>query len=185
MQSAPTLPPETRLQALGEFICGDPRRALAAARLFRGAQGTLDSEVSGVSMGEVIPDGAFIRIAADPEACRVGEIVAFFAGGRSVVHRVRWMRRGWVITQGDAMLLPDVPVAREAVLGRVIAVRAGADWRPPPPRPPAPRRERALSWIVFAAGVVLLSIRPQLACRFMDLLTRAERRHAWTRSLLY
>jgi hypothetical protein len=69
VQSAPTLPPETRLQALGEFICGDPRRAL--------------------------------------------------------------------------------------------------------------------SWIVFAAGVVLLSIRPQLACRFMDLLTRAERRHAWTRSLLY
>lgn len=185
MQNAPTLPPETRLQALGEFICADPRRAMAAARLFRGAQGTLDSEVSGVSMGEVIPHGAFIRIAADPEACRVGEVVAFFAGGRSVVHRVRWMRRGWVITQGDAMLLPDAPVPREALLGRVIAVRTEGDWRPTPSRLLAPRRERALSWIVFAAGVVLLSIRPQLACRFMDLLTRAERRHAWTRSLLY
>jgi hypothetical protein len=184
VQNAPTLP-ETRLQALGEFICADPRRAMAAARLFRGAQGTIDSEVSGVSMGGVIPDGAFVRIAADPESCRVGEVVAFFAGGRSVVHRVRWMRRNWLITQGDAMLLPDVPVPRDAVLGRVIAVRADGDWRPPAAKPLAPRRERALSWIVFAAGVALLELHPPLARRFLDLLTRAERRHAWTRSLLY
>ncbi len=184
--------PDARLQALGEFICADRGRALAAAnRLWRGGPRTVESAVRGMSMGEVIPDGARIRIAADTGAYTTGTVIAFFAGGRTVVHRIRWQRqwgraRGHLITQGDAMLLPDIPVPREAVLGAVVAVRAAnGDWRPPASRPPAPRRERALSALVLAAGIVLLELHRPLACYVLDLLSRAERRWTWTRSLLY
>jgi len=182
-----------RLHALGEFICADPRRVQAAAQLLRrDTTGPVESEVRGMSMGAVIPDGARIRIDGSSSAApATGTVIAFFAGGRTVVHRVRWQRRtgrarGWLITQGDAMRLPDMPVARDAVIGRVVAIRGddGA-WRPLAAAPRAPRRDRALSWIVFAAGAVLLELHPPLARRFLDKLTRAERRHAWTSSLLY
>ncbi len=190
MPNAPSIP-ESRLQAVGEFICADDRRALEAARLFRGgALGTVESKVRGMSMGDVIPDASRIRIAADDGTVAPDSVIAFLAAGRTVVHRVRWQRRRgrarrWLITQGDAMRLPDVPVPRDAVLGRVVAVCAGSDWQPPAPRPVAPRRERALSFIVFAASVVLLELHPPIARWFLDKLTRVERRHAWTRSLLY
>src|SRR5207248_9510277 len=91
---------ESRLHALGEFICADADRAQVAARLFRrGAPGSVESEVRGRSMGDTLPDGARIRIAPDDGERRRGVVVAFFADGRTVVHRVRWRRRGWLITQ--------------------------------------------------------------------------------------
>src|SRR5256885_16561143 len=150
---SPVLPsiPDERLQALGEFICADPRRVHAAAQLLRrDAGGPVESEVRGMSMGTVIPDGARIRIDSSATALTTGTVIAFVAGGRTVVHRIRWQRRtgrarGWLITQGDAMRLPDMPVARNALVGRVVAVR-GEDgtWRPLAVPPPWPRRDRAL-----------------------------------------
>ena len=186
------LPDDARLREVGEFIRADPRRMFAASLLFRrDADALVESEVRGMSMGAVIPDGARIRIEAARDRTATGTVIAFFAGGRTVVHRIRWRRhrgraRGWLVTQGDAMRLPDVPVFRDAVIGCVVAVRTGdGAWQPLPAPPRAPRRDRALSWIVFAASVVLLELHPPLACWLLDKLTRAERRHAWTRSLLY
>lgn len=181
-----------RLQAVGTFICADGRRMQAAASLFRaGALGEVTSEVSGMSMGEVIPHGARIRIAPGTADAANGTVVAFVAGGKTVVHRIRWQRRGgrgrrFVITQGDGMLLPDMPVERTAILGPVTAVRTeeGA-WQPVGAPPPRPRRERTLSLAVFAAGAVLLEVHPPLARWFLRTLNDAERRHAWTRALLY
>jgi hypothetical protein len=184
-------PDGERLKALGEFICADLRRVSAAARLFRDADGVVESDVRGVSMGAVIPDGARIRIRSVSAIPPTGTVVAFHAGGRTVVHRIRWQRRAgraraWLVTQGDAMRLPDAPVPVDAVIGRVIAVRGddGA-WRPLSVVPRAPRRDRALSFIVFAASVALLELHPPLARWFLDKLIRAERAHAWTSSLLY
>jgi len=175
-----------RLREIGEFIRADPQRALAAAqRLRRGAPALLESDVRGVSMGSVLPDGARIRIASGEVPLEPGAVVAFMAGGRTVVHRIRRSRRGWLITQGDAMRLPDVPVPCDAVLGQVVAIRGDDGWRPLAAPPRLPRRERALSWLVFAAGAVLLELHPPLARWFLDKLTRAEREHAWTSSLLY
>jgi hypothetical protein len=180
----------SRLRAVGEFICADPRRASAAAQLFRDASAAIESDVRGVSMGSVIPDGARIRIDS-ADMLLTGTVVAFHAAGRTVVHRIRWQRRagrarGWLITQGDAMRLPDVPVRLDAVIGRVTALRCDdGTWRPLAAPPRAPRRDRALSWIVFAASVVLLELHPPLSRWFLDKLTRAERTHAWTSSLLY
>ena len=178
---------EDRLKAVGEFICADPRRACAAARLFRDTASVVESDVRGGSMGVVIPDGARIRIRSDA-APPTGTVIVFHAGGRTVVHRIRWRRRagGWLLTQGDAMRLPDVPVPIDAVIGHVSAVRGDdGTWQPLPAAPRAPRRDRALSWMVFTTSVVLLELHPPLACWLLDKLTRAERAHAWTSSLLY
>jgi hypothetical protein len=191
VSNATARPESERLQAVGNFICADGRRMQAAASLFRsGALGQVISEVSGMSMGTVIPHGAQIRI--DPAAAPAprGTVIAFVAGGKTVVHRVRWQRRwgrarNFVITQGDGMLLPDMPVERAAILGPVTAVQSQGAWRPVDAAPIRPRRERALSFLVFAAGAMLLEIHPPLARWLLSALNAAERRHAWTRALLY
>jgi len=180
-----------RLHVVGNFICADGRRMQAAASLFRsGALGEVISEVSGMSMGRAIPHGARIRIAPSAVPCRRGTVIAFVAAGRTVVHRIRWQRRWgrgrhFVITQGDGMVLPDMPVERTAILGPVLAVDTGGEWRPVEAPPFRPRRERALSIVVFAAGAMLLEIHPPLAHSLLRALNAAERRHAWTRALLY
>jgi hypothetical protein len=163
----------------------------AAASLFRsGALGVVISEVSGMSMGSAIPHGARIRIAPGAIPYRPGTVVAFVAAGRTVVHRIRWQRR-WgrgrdlVITQGDGMLLPDMPVERTAILGPVLAVNTSDAWRSIDTPRVRPRRERVLSLLVFAAGAMLLEIHPPLARSLLRALNAAERRHAWTRALLY
>ena len=180
-----------RMQAIGDFICADGRRMQAAASLFRsGALGEVTSEVAGMSMGDTIPHGAQIRIAPGAPPYLRGAVIAFVAGGRTIVHRIRWQRRwgrgrDFVITQGDGMILPDMPVERAAVLGPVTAVRRNGTWSPVEPAPLRPRRERALSSVVFIAGASLLEIHPPLARWLLSALNAAERRHAWIRALLY
>jgi hypothetical protein len=191
VSNAATGPENERLHAVGDFICADGRRMQAAASLFRsGALGAVISEVSGMSMGSAIPHGARIRIAPSTVPCRRGTVVAFVAAGRTVVHRIRWQRRWgrgrhFVITQGDGMLLPDMPVERMAILGPVLAVNTSGAWRSVDTPLVRPRRERALSLLVFAVGAMLLEIHPPLARSLLRALNTAERRHAWTRALLY
>jgi len=191
VSNAAARPDNERLHAIGNFICADGRRMQAAASLFRsGALGEVTSEVSGMSMGSVIPHGAHIRIVPRADPCRRGTVIAFVAGGGTVVHRIRWQRRRgrgrhFLITQGDGMLLPDMPVERAAVLGAVTAVHSDGAWRPVQAPPVRPGRERALSFVVFAAGATLLEIHPPLARWFLSRLNAAERRHAWIRALLY
>jgi hypothetical protein len=180
-----------RLQAAGAFICCAGDRLQTAIQLFRSAgAGPVESEVSGVSMGGVIPHRARIRIAVGAGFCSRVTVVAYIAGGRTVVHRVRWARRwgrgrDFLITQGDAMLLPDIPVNRSAVLGTVLAVESDGTWRPVATRPAAPRRERMLSFAVLVCAAVLLEIDPRLASWFLGKLVAAERRYSWVRALLY
>ena len=184
-------PENERMHAVGDFICADGRRMQVAASLFRsGAIGEITSEVAGMSMGSTIPHGAQIRIAPGAPPYLRGTVIAFVAGGRTVVHRVRrerrWGRgRDFVITQGDGMILPDMPVERAAVLGPVTAVRRNGIWSPVEAAPVRPRRERALSSLVFVGGATLLEIHPPLARWFLSALNAAERRHAWIRALLY
>ncbi|HUL65447.1 MAG TPA: hypothetical protein VLW55_12600 [Burkholderiaceae bacterium] len=190
--SNPAARPENeRMQAVGDFICADGRRMQAAASLFRsGALGEITSEVAGMSMGSTIPHGAQIRIAPGAPPYLRGTVIAFVAGGKTVVHRIRWQRRWgrgrhFVITQGDGMILPDMPVERAAVLGPVTAVRRNGAWSPLEAAPVRPRRERVLSVLVFVGGATLLEIHPPLARWLLSALNAAERRHAWIRALLY
>jgi hypothetical protein len=189
--TASARPGSANLREVGAFICADERRVKAVAALLRAhSPGVVESKVAGLSMGTTIPHGSRIRIGPGTDACTSGTVVAFIAGGKSIVHRVRWRgrlgrARAFLITQGDALMLPDIPVEIEAVLGAVVAVESGGVSHPPGAKPMAPRRDRALSFVVFAGSVVLLEVHPRLARWFLSKLGAAESRYAWTTALLY
>jgi hypothetical protein len=180
-----------RLRAAGAFICGDAGRARAAVSLLRTYEAEpVESEVHGTSMGSVLPHAAHIRIALGSDACDVGQVIAFMAGGKVFVHRVVYrgrfgIARNHLITQGDAMRLPDPPIAEADVLGPVVEVQCGTAWRPPDPAARAARRDRLLAFAVLAIGITCLHVSPRLAVWLIDRLGVADRRLGWTRALLY
>jgi hypothetical protein len=102
-----------------------------------------------------------------------------------IVHRVVYKGIGrraknYLITQGDAMLLPDTPILTRAVLGRVSEVRSGNTWRKIGPRVPAPRRERLLSFLLLSMTAASLEIvGPRFAQRLTTNLEGGERRRGW------
>jgi len=140
-------------------------------------------------MGATLPHGARIRV-AEGGAFERGTIVAFVANGKTFVHRVSWRgrswaARGWLLTQGDALRLPDPPVHRDAVLGQVVAVERGDVWQPADGAGRLPRRERALARLLWVLCVLLLEVRPSLARWLIDRLRVAELHKGWTQTLLY
>jgi hypothetical protein len=99
------------------------------------SRAVIHSDVRGPSMGAAIPDGARIRIRSGPQDMwRVGDVIAFLAGSRIMVHRIvyegrRGSGRHFVLTQGDGNWLCDPPVNRSTVVGEVEAFSTGDDWR--------------------------------------------------------
>lgn len=80
-------------------------------------------DVSGASMGRAIVPPAHVRVIPGGRPRR-GEIWAFcLEDAAVVVHRLRDRRDGTFLFQGDAMPLPDAPVAPERLIGRVRQVR--------------------------------------------------------------
>src|SRR5574341_950106 len=123
--------------AVASFFRDDARRLLAVAAALRGSRPTIEARVRGGSMGNVLPHGAPVRLRlGDNGSHRAGDIVVFLADGVPCVHRiVHCVRRrgaqGYVITQGDAIAVPDRPVAAPAILGQVTAVLRKGQWTPP------------------------------------------------------
>lgn len=99
------------------------------------SRAVIHSDVRGPSMGAAIPDGARIRIRSGPQDMwRVGDVIAFLAGSRIMVHRIvyegrRGSARHFVLTQGDGNWLCDPPVNRSTVVGEVEAFSTGDEWR--------------------------------------------------------
>jgi hypothetical protein len=94
-----------------------------------------ESELRGTSMGLAIPSGSRIRIVlAEGAACRPGQVVAFLAGSRVMVHRVihvgeRGRARMFLITQGDGNWMCDPPVRLETIAGRVEEFCMNGTWQ--------------------------------------------------------
>lgn len=89
------------------------RRVAAAPQWF---------DVDGPSMGDTIPSGSRVLVAAAARPRR-GEIWAFcLPAGNLVVHRYRRLVDGRHCFQGDAMRWADEPVPAELLVGRVQAV---------------------------------------------------------------
>ena len=129
----------------------------------------IHSQLSGGSMGEALPGDSRIRIRSDAtESWRVGEVIAFLAGSRVMVHRVVYEgRRGqaarFVLTQGDGNWLCDPPVNRATVVGRVDAFSRGDDdWQPVGPRR-MPGLKRATAAMSLALMRLALEISPALS----------------------
>jgi hypothetical protein len=137
----------------------------AAAGLWRKNGRELRAVFGGSSMEPSLPaqSEVVLRCGAPPT---VGDIVAFVADGRIVLHRVEAVSRGEgaLLTRGDALWLPDAPVRDpDAILGVVTAVRRGDRLAPPPP---APRRAaRRLALWPFRAALAASPVAAALAVR--------------------
>ncbi len=136
--------------------------------------------LSGPSMGAAIPHGARIRIAslAGGRPLR-GQIIAFQAGQRIMVHRVVHVgcsrrAQGYLITQGDGNWLCDPPIAAGSIAGAVEQYCVADVWRSVPPL-------RASLWRRLVAAPVLVLSRwllerdPGFALRAARVLSRLRR----------
>jgi hypothetical protein len=182
-----------RLKSLGSFIWQDRARVLAAADRGDARQHVVECELRGASMSGAIPAGSRIRIALRGPPYHRGEVVAFITDTNLVVHRIVYLqRRGlrrhspeFMITRGDAMLLPDAPINTRFVLGRVVEMCVGAEWRAINGQAKLPGRERLLAALIVVGIAFLLNVRLPLARRFTEWLHATDRRWSWTRTLLY
>ena len=111
-----------------------PEQLAAVADLWTRGGREIVVRLTGRSMEPAIPSGAEVRIRCG-ESGDVGDIVACQEGAGVRVHRlVARSPRGWLLTRGDARWVPDAPLPAESlVLGRVVAVRRGEAFEPPPP----------------------------------------------------
>jgi hypothetical protein len=94
----------------------------------------LVATIDGVSMTPTIAPGSKVRLrSADGHTFRSGDVVAFEYNGRLMAHRIvrvgrtRASRRH-LLTRGDAMLLHDVPVKLDCVIGIVTAQQIAGNW---------------------------------------------------------
>jgi hypothetical protein len=87
---------------------------------------------TGSSMEPTIPSGAEVRLRCGVEV-GMGDVAAFLRDGHLIVHRVVGGSReaGWILTCGDALLLPDPPIRDfDTILGQVVEVRVGDRFEP-------------------------------------------------------
>jgi hypothetical protein len=94
----------------------------------------LVATIDGVSMTPTIAPGTRVRLRrADGHILRSGDVVAFEYNGRLLAHRIVHIGRTlpssrYLLTRGDAMLLPDIPVRLDCVIGMVTAQQIAGNW---------------------------------------------------------
>ena len=125
----------------------------AVASLWRKTGRELRARFGGSSMEPALPAGTEILLRCG-ETGAPGDVIAFLAGGRLIVHRVmaRAPDGAWTLTRGDARVLPDAPILDpDAILGRVAGLwRAGSLDRVPAAADSLSRR-----WVLAVARAVL------------------------------
>ena len=134
-----------------ELVEGETLAAVAS--LWRKTGRELRARFGGSSMDPALPPGTEVVLRCG-ETGAPGEVIAFLADGRLVVHRVvaRAADGSWTLTRGDARVLPDAPILDpEAIVGRVAGVWRGAALEVvPPPEESASRR-----WVTGAFSALL------------------------------
>lgn len=162
------------LLAIGAFFQNNPGRILAVASILRTDQRVIESQIQGTSMESTIPDGSRIRIRfSDQKSYQVGQVVAFLAGTRIIVHRLAYKGRygrakNYLITQGDGKLLPDPPVNFESVLGLVTEFQCEGRWMPLKTRSLLPLIKRFISLLLLVIIAVFMEMNVQLAQWFAN-----------------
>ncbi|MBW3564851.1 MAG: S24/S26 family peptidase [Acidobacteria bacterium] len=127
------------------------RLAAPAMELLARTGKSFEAPVSGSSMGSTIPEGSVVLVVPSTEPRR-GDVVAFREGERVIAHRLFFAVRDHLVVVGDGYPVPDLPVPRERLLGRIERVRRTAEWEEVPGRPginPVPR---------LAAAIVALAL---------------------------
>jgi hypothetical protein len=125
----------------------------AVASLWRKTGRELQARFGGSSMEPALPPGTQLLLRCGATG-RPGDVIAFLAAGRLVVHRVVAAAPdgSWTLTRGDARALPDAPILDpEAILGRVVGVWRENAWQPVP----AGKDSAAQRWAARAFGAAL------------------------------
>ncbi len=122
----------------------------AIASIWKRERRELSTSFSGTSMLPTIPPGTALQIACGDDA-RPDDIVFFLHRGQPVVHRLLSFSSDgrWMLTRGDANAVPDLPIERDALIGRVTTV-AGVS--------PAPFMERTAQTVARRAVDSALSV---------------------------
>jgi len=151
-------------------VLGDEELA-TVARLWKANRRELTCRFGGTSMMPAVPPQAEVRLRCG-EKGGTGDVVAFLDEGRVMVHRIVALSPGgWLLTRGDARLLPDHPIRDVAkVMGRVVAVRQGEAFVDLPPAPASFARALVL-WPL----VQLLHQNPVAGAGVIATLLRARR----------
>jgi hypothetical protein len=169
------------VEAVAAFFREDPARILVVASGLRGPHRSIESTVEGNSMGQTLLPGSRIRIElAERPSCELGEVVAFLARGKVVVHRVvhkgrRGAARGRLLTRGDAALIPDPAVDVGSVLGAVTALDCNGGWMSPGERPRRSLPARVVASLALAVVTRMLEASPRAANVAVELLHRGRR----------
>lgn len=106
----------------------DARELAAIATLWKRERRAFTASFGGVSMLPTIAPGAPIEIVCGDEA-EPGDVILFLHRGQVVVHRLLLMRGAMMLTRGDANPIPDLPVERDALVGRAIAAAPYVETR--------------------------------------------------------
>lgn len=103
---------------------------LAFGALLRRSGKTIESEISGTSMGSTLPPGCRIRIRPlSVEEYQAGQVVAFVAAGSLFAHRIVYRSGQGVLTRGDNHTWCDLPAPVGAILGVVSEYLVEGEWR--------------------------------------------------------
>jgi hypothetical protein len=146
----------------------------------------VESELRGTSMGLAIPSGSLIRIIQNARgALRPGQVVAFLAGSRVMVHRVvhvgrRGRARMFLITHGDGNWICDPPVGLETIAGLVEEFCVNGRWQEIGPARTS-FIHRAVSFLSLALLRLALEWNPSVAVWIARGMTHARMgaRSAW------
>lgn len=156
--------------ALPESLRGPELRAIAA--IWKRSRREVVARFRGVSMEPTIPSGSEVVLRCG-EAIGAGDILAFVAGDRLIVHRVLGLSEdhGWILTCGDAARIPDPPITdADSVIGIVARLRRGSALAAPAPPPRSLGR-----WLVQGSCLALLHRAPRLGIRVVRALVFLRR----------
>jgi hypothetical protein len=172
----------------------DSHRALATFALHRSTGSGAWVEATGWSMTPLIQPGDTLYVEFGTNRPRLGEIVLFPSGGRTVAHRLVWRKRSrggaLLVTRGDGSLYLDPPFPTDQTFGIVRACRRAQDGAVTPVVDSGPRAA-AVAAVSLTLGSLLAAVerlpppvrRPLgRAARWVapPLLARAARAAAWS-----
>jgi hypothetical protein len=103
-----------------------PQQLIDLVRGVASAGGALWVQVTGISMNPVIREGDSVLLAGFTRSPRSGDVVFLDIAGTPLLHRVRQVDAGTIVTRGDAARMDDAPAAAAACVAQAVAVRRGS-----------------------------------------------------------
>lgn len=143
------------------------------ADLLKRRNRVIECVVEGQSMGETLAQGSRIRLKFSSSGPSRGQVIAALRDDAIVTHRVvrtfnSGKSRGYVLTRGDASLIPDLPVPLDQVIGPVTEVMKDGRWEPVGPQAESTAVER----FVFTTVTGLVAASMAFDVRLAGLVSR-------------